>query len=84
VTVLKYDTVVLASNESYTPVRRVEEAQREGAARYVASRARRLGWSRQEHETVLLALFEPSHVLRKGKAPHGGVQESDERRDDGS
>lgn len=35
------------------------EEQRGLAAAYVASRAEALGWSRDQHETTLLALFQP-------------------------
>ena len=35
------------------------EEQRKLAAAYIASRARALDWSRDQHETTLLALFQP-------------------------
>jgi hypothetical protein len=35
------------------------DEERQLAASYVASRAKALGWTREQHETTLLALFEP-------------------------
>lgn len=37
--------------------------ERAAASAYIASRARALGWTRQRHEDVLLALFAPPHKV---------------------
>jgi hypothetical protein len=52
----RLDAVAFASTMPVPPTR---DEERELAACYVASRARALDWTREQHETTLLALFQP-------------------------
>jgi hypothetical protein len=52
----RLDAVAYASTMPVPPTR---DEERELAANYVASRARALDWTREQHETTLLALFQP-------------------------
>lgn len=54
-----YDGIDMSRHTAMLSVRPNTPEQRIDAACYVASRARALGWSRDQHETVMLALFQP-------------------------
>ena len=56
---------VLQMYDDNVPVAPIEQDQRDAAGAYVASRAKVLGWTREEQVTVLLALFGEAKPVRR-------------------
>lgn len=71
---MPHDTVTLGLEDDNVPMPPTSQEERVGAARYVAARARALGWTRAQHEEILVLLFgEPNPVRRKYKAEGRGT-----------
>lgn len=64
--------VAMMSNQAST------EDDRERAAAYIASRARALGWTRQQHENTIAALFAPPRAVSAAERHlHPGLYRED-------
>lgn len=70
---MAHTVITFGLEDDNTPVPPTTAQESVSAAQYVASRAKALGWTRAQHEEILMMLFsEPNPVRRKYKAEGAG------------